>query len=66
MPKETYTLAEAADRMGIREDTLISMLPDLNIDPLTRAPMALTQAEYDGFSELIQRLKALHTEGMEM
>jgi hypothetical protein len=66
VPEETYTLAEAADRIGIREDTLTSMLPDLNIDPLTRAPMALTQAEYDGFSELIQRLKVLHIEGMEL
>ncbi len=65
MSDKSYTLTEAAERIGFREDTLTALLPDLGIDLAVRSPQTLTQAEYDKLFELTQRVKALHAEGVE-
>jgi len=66
MPMNTYTLLQAADHIGIREDTLTSMLPDVGVDMAGRNPPTLVQAEYEALYRLVERLKVLHKEGMEM
>ncbi len=65
MPEDTYTLAQAAERIGVRQDTLTATLPDIGVDLVGRDPKTLTQAEVAKLSELIQRIKTLHGEGVE-
>ena len=64
MPDETYTLTEAADRIGVREDTLAALLPDIGVDLAARSPQTLTQAEFDKLAEARRRVETLHGEGV--
>ena len=65
MPDNSYTLAEAAAKLGIREDTLTATLPDAGIDLSGRSPQTLTEAEYEQLASGFQHIKALHRENVE-
>ena len=64
MPDESYTLAEAAARIGAREDTVTALLPDLGIDLENRTPPVLTGEEYAKLAEMVSRIKTVHGEGV--
>ena len=57
---ETYTLEEAAAKLGLREEALLPMLPGLGVD-LT-VPTTLTQAEFEMMSAEQRRIAILRTQ----
>ncbi len=56
---KTYTLAEAAAQLGLREEALAPMLPGLGVDLNSRT--TLTQAEFDMLAAEQQRIAILRT-----
>ena len=56
---ETYTLEEAAAKLGLREEVLLPMLPGLGVDLTARR--TLTQAEFDALAAEQQRIAILRT-----
>ena len=56
---KTYTLAEAAAKLGLREEALAPMLPGLGVDLNSRT--TLTQAEFDMLAAEQQRIAILST-----
>ncbi len=62
---DSYTLEEAAAKIGVREDTLTATLPDLGIDLAARSPQTLTEAEAEKLTTAFQHIKTLHGEGVE-
>ena len=61
MPDHTYTLAEAAAALGLREEILTPMLPGLGVDLTARSPQTLTQAEFDSLAAEQRRIAVLRT-----
>ena len=61
MPK-TYLLAEAAAKIGVREDTLIATLPELGVDLSARSPQTLTEEEVETLTAEFQYLNTLRGE----
>ncbi len=62
MPDRSYTLAEAAAKLGVREDTLTATLPDIGVDLSARSPQTLTEEEVEKFTAGFQEIKKLHSE----
>jgi hypothetical protein len=62
MPDTAYTLAEAAAKLGVREDTLTATLPDIGVDLSTRSPQTLTEEELEKLAAGFQEIKTLHSE----
>ncbi len=62
---DSYTLEEAAAKIGVREDTITATLPDLDIDLAARSPQTLTEAEVENLTAAFQHVKTLHGEGVE-
>ena len=62
MAEQTYTFAEAAAHLGIREDDLGALLPDIDLDVSGRDPKTLTQTEVQRLSRLFDRIQAMHRE----
>ena len=56
---ETFTLAEAAAMLGVREDTLVATLPEIGFDV---PPQSLTEEEVEKLKLVFQKIKVLHTE----
>ncbi len=56
---ETYTLEEAAAKLGLREEVLAPMLPGLGVD--LNARTTLTQAEFDMLAAEQKRIGILRT-----
>jgi len=63
-PDRLYTLAEAADRLGIREDDLIALLPDIAI--VVESPMiqGFTPAHMDLLEQLVANVKMFAEESV--
>ena len=59
---ESYTLEEAAAKIGAREDTVAATLPDLGINLAERSPQTLTEAEVEKLMTAFQHIKTLHSE----
>ncbi len=59
---ESYTLEEAAAKIGAREDTVAATLPDLGINLAERSPQTLTEAEVETLMTAFQHIKTLHSE----
>lgn len=61
MPDHSYTLAEAADALGLREEVLTPMLPGIGVDLTSRSPQTLTAAEFQQIAEEQKRIAILRT-----
>ena len=59
---ETYTLAEAAAKLGVREDTLTATLPEIGVDLSARSPQTLTDDEVETLAAEFQYLNTLRGE----
>jgi len=59
---ETYTLAEAAAKLGVREDTLTATLPEIGVDLPARSPQSLTEEEVEKLAAGFQYLDTLRGE----
>ena len=57
-----YTLAEAAAKFGVREDTLTATLPDIGVDLSARSPHTLTEEEVEKLTAVFQYLNTLRGE----
>lgn len=60
MPDHSYTLEEAAAKIGVREDTLTATLPEIGVDLAARSPQTLTAEEFSKISEVQKRIAAMH------
>lgn len=61
---DSYTLEEAAAKIGVRADTLTAMLPGIGVDLTARSPQTLTTEEFSKLSEEHRRITGMHdTEG---
>ena len=57
---ETYTLEEAAAKLGLREEALAPMLPGLGVDLNVRS--TLTHAEFEMLAAEQRRITILRTQ----
>jgi len=57
---DSYTLEDAAAKLGIREDTLTATLPEIGVDLAARSPQTLTAEEFSKISEVQKRIAAMH------
>ncbi len=61
--EQGYTIAQASVKLGVREDSLRAMLPDVAIDMTGRPTAMLTPSEMDRLARLMQNIHTLHHEG---
>ena len=61
MPDHSYTLAEAAAELGLREEVLTPMLPGIGVDLNSRLPLTLTAAEFQQLADEQRRIAILRT-----
>ena len=61
MPDTSYTLAEAAAKIGLRQEILTTMLPGLGVDLSVRSPQTLTAAEFQQLADEQRRIAILRT-----
>ncbi len=62
MPDHSYTLAEAAAALGLREEVLTPMLPGIGVDLTSRSPLILTDAEFRQLADEQGRVAILRTQ----
>ena len=62
MPDHSYTLAEAAAALGLREEVLTPMLPGIGVDLTSRSPQTLTAAEFGQIADEQRRIAILRTQ----
>ena len=60
MPDRSYTLAEAAAELGLREEVLTPMLPGIGVDLTSRS--TLTAAEFQQIADEQRRIAILRTQ----
>ncbi len=62
MAEQTYTFGEAAAQLGIREDDLGALLPDIGLDISSRDPQTLTADEVQRLGRLFSHIQSMHRE----